>query len=327
MDETRNEQAEEQHSGGMDGRSAGYLMALAAAALWASSGTLAKYLFNGGVSPADLVSMRLWLAALLALAYNALWSPKRLAITRRQLFQLFLLGSLGMALVNFTYFLAISQTNVATAIFLQYTAPVLVAVWGLATREEPPSWPSFAALVLAMSGLFLLATGGSITRLQVNPLGLAAGLMAAVFFAFYTVYSRKRVSHLDSVTVLTYALLSGAVFWSFFHPPTVLLGLQLGFDQVLMVAYISTFGTLLPFGLYNLSLIRLPATHSVTTATTEPVISLGLAYVLLREMLLLSQVFGGLLIIGSVLALSLGATLLKNVPALQSRLKGAGKDL
>jgi drug/metabolite transporter (DMT)-like permease len=52
-----------------------------------------------------------------------------LRVPGRDLLQLFLLGILGVAVSNYFYYLAIQRTNVATAIILQYTAPVWVLLY------------------------------------------------------------------------------------------------------------------------------------------------------------------------------------------------------
>jgi drug/metabolite transporter (DMT)-like permease len=284
----------------------GYLYALAAAACWAGCSILAKYLFNRGFPPADLVTLRLWLSAALLFAVLAWRSPGRLRLTGAALWRLGLLGATNAGM-QFCYFLAISLTSVAAAIYLQYLAPVLVAVWGVLAREEALSGRTLAALVLATTGCFLLATAGSLSALEISPGGLASGLAAAVFFAAYTVQSQRGLRRHDSLTVLAYALLFGALTWSLHHPPWQLLPGWLAPLPAGAIVVIAAVGTILPFWLYLKSLGLLPPTHTITTSTAEPLMAMFLAFVLLGETLLLGQVMGGLLIVLAICVLALGA--------------------
>ena len=54
---------------------------------------------------------------------------RSLYLPKRDVVQLVLIGTLGMAASNYFYYLAIQRTNVATAIIVQYTAPVWVLLY------------------------------------------------------------------------------------------------------------------------------------------------------------------------------------------------------
>lgn len=95
----------------------GFLYILLADSLWGLSGTVAKYLFNQQVSPYDLVQLRLILSFILLGAYFAVVNPKLLKVQQRDYGYFLIFGIFGVATVQFTYLYAISETNVATAVF------------------------------------------------------------------------------------------------------------------------------------------------------------------------------------------------------------------
>ena len=64
--------------------------------------------------------------------------PQRLRLPRVDLIKTLLLGVLGVAASNYFYYLAIQRTNVATAIILQYTAPVWVLLYLVARGPKSP---------------------------------------------------------------------------------------------------------------------------------------------------------------------------------------------
>ena len=81
----------------------------------------------GTIDPLILAQSRTTLSFLVLLPV-LLWQrgPAELRLPRRDLLHVFLLGVLGVASSNYFYYLAIQKTNVATAIILQYTAPIWV---------------------------------------------------------------------------------------------------------------------------------------------------------------------------------------------------------
>src|SRR3981081_104668 len=80
-----------------------------------------------------------------------------LRVPGRDLVRFFLLGILGVAASNYLYYLAIQRTNVATAIILQYTAPVWVLLYTVArgAQGRRPSLRRIAAVGLAVAGCAL----------------------------------------------------------------------------------------------------------------------------------------------------------------------------
>ena len=95
--------------------------------MWASSGTAGKALFTSGVTPFELVQIRVTVSTVLLTIVFGIWFRPLFKIRPRDLWYFFLLGGVVMALVQVTYFYAISKIQVAAAIFLQYLAPIMVA--------------------------------------------------------------------------------------------------------------------------------------------------------------------------------------------------------
>ena len=67
--------------------------------------------------------------------------------------RLALMGILGLAASNYTYYLAIQRTNIATAITIQYTAPVWVLLYVVIVSWQMPSLKRMIAAALAVAGI------------------------------------------------------------------------------------------------------------------------------------------------------------------------------
>ena len=101
---------------------------LFAAVLWAVSGPSAKFLFNSGVTPFQLMQLRTTLSAVGLFLWLLLRNPSLLKIDRQDILYFAVLGTFGMGACQFTYLFAISKINVAAAILIQYMAPSFIAV-------------------------------------------------------------------------------------------------------------------------------------------------------------------------------------------------------
>ena len=106
----------------------GYLFVVAAATFWASAASASKFLFNSGVTPFQLVQLRIITATVVLFLWLFFRHRKLLRIARRDIGYFLLLGTFGMAAINITYLYAISKLNVATALILEYLAPVIIAL-------------------------------------------------------------------------------------------------------------------------------------------------------------------------------------------------------
>jgi drug/metabolite transporter (DMT)-like permease len=284
-----------------------------AAALWGLSGTAAKYLFTSTqIPPFLLVQVRMGLSALLLFGGLALLRPHLLRVPPGGARSLGLFGILGMAMVQFTYLLAIAEANVATAIFLQYLSPILTALYAWLFIRQRLGGLLWGCLALAMVGSFLLLFGGT-TRLLVTPLGLTAGLASAGFMSFYTIYGAHMIRRTDAWGLLAYGLGIGFLFWLAVDVGLLTAGIQVeGLHLLtdkslwLFFGYVATLATIIPFGLYLQGLRTLTPTQATITGMLEPVVGGLAAFWLLGERLLPSQVMGGSLIVAAVVLLQTG---------------------
>lgn len=209
-------------------------------------------------------------------------------------------GFFGVAVLQFTYLFTISQTNVATAVFLEYLAPVLSALYGMVFLRERPHYFKIIALFLAVSGGMLIVNGSPGGSLTVNRAGLISGLLSAAAFAFYSIYSKKGLARHNPWTVLTYGSAAGSMYWSFYLPPWQAMAGH-SITNWLFFMYIVVFATILPYGFFILGLKYLDPVKAGIISTLEPVIAAVVAWLFLHEALFPLQVLGGALVCAAVI--------------------------
>jgi drug/metabolite transporter (DMT)-like permease len=283
------------------GHMKGSLMVLGAATAWGLMGTLARYLFTGReVGPLALTAIRSTLACLFLVLGLLFWDRRQLRLPLRDLPQAALVGVAGLAMANFTYYYTISLTNVATAILLQYMAPILVALASVVFLGERLRWVTVLALALAVGGCFLMVGAYDPTLVRLNLPGLISGLLSACAFAAYTLFTKRAVARIPSWTLLVYAYAFSTLFWWMLKPPWVLLSAGHSLRLWAIFVLIGSAGTVLPFALYTFGLTYLPATQVSITSTMEPVVAAAAGLFFLGEILVWPQLVGGALVVAGV---------------------------
>src|SRR5262249_28409141 len=154
-----------------------------AAFCWAVAATLGRAAFTGRLLPAGealkpidpliLSQSRTSFAFLLVLpALVISRGTRQLLLPGREISRIFVLGLLGVTASNSFYYVAIQRTNVATAIVLQYTAPVWVLLY-MALRGLQKATPQrIAAVTLALFGIALLIGAFRPGGLRLDSIGL-----------------------------------------------------------------------------------------------------------------------------------------------------------
>jgi drug/metabolite transporter (DMT)-like permease len=289
----------------------GYGLYLVAAVLFALNGTVSKYLLIGGVPWQRLSQLRVTLAFVILLLVVAATQRHRLRLHRSEVPRLLVYGVLGIAATQSLYFLAIQQLPVGVALLFEFTAPIMVALWFRFVMREPVRDRVFAALLLAMVGLAMVAQVWLGFSLDV--VGVTAALGAAVALALYYLQGEKLVVHRDPVSLTMWGFAFAALFWALAQPwwlfPWESLDITASpFGESgpavpgwALVTYMVVLGTVVPFALVLASLRHLRATQASVVGMTEPVIAAAIAYVLLGEALTPVQMLGGAVVLAGVL--------------------------
>ena len=195
----------------------GYAMAAAAAVLWGINGAVSKTILSTGLSSERLAQVRSLGAAVGLLAILAVLAPGRLRLTRRELPYLVVFGVVGLAFVQWFYFLAIHRLAIGVALLIEYLAPLLVALWARFAYHDPVRWRIWAALALALAGLALIVNvfgGGA----SLSTAGVLFALAGAFAYALYVLLAEHVVGGRDPVSLLAWGFLFTSVFWAVLVP-------------------------------------------------------------------------------------------------------------
>ena len=283
----------------------GYLYILIGTTLWGVSSVVAKSLFIIGLPPAELVQIRLTLATLTLLSILFIFDRNRIIISLRDLPYFLVLGFVGVAGVQFTYYYTISKIHVGPAVLMQYLSPIWIALYAFIFQKEPLTKGRITALLLALLGCYFTVGGYRLDLFRLNRIGIVSGLISSLFFSFYALYGEKGLKKYDPWTLILYGFGFGAVFYWILISPMKMITEGYSFKIWMAFLYIAIFSTLIPFGLYFKGIERVRATRASITATWEPVMAGMAAYFVLGEVLSSLQVVGGIGVIAAIVLLQM----------------------
>jgi drug/metabolite transporter (DMT)-like permease len=283
----------------------GYFYILIGTTLWGISSVVAKSLFNFGLPPAELVQIRLTFATLTLLLILLIFDRNRMIVSWRDIPYFLVLGFVGVAGVQFTYYYTISKIHVGPAVLIQYLSPVWIALYAFIFQKEPLPKRKIAALLLALLGCYFTVGGYRMDLLRLNRTGIVSGLISSLFFSFYALYGEKGLKKHDPWTLILYGFGFGAVFYWILISPMKVITQGYSFKIWMAFIYIAIFSTLIPFGLYFKGIERVRATRASITATWEPVVAGLTAYFVLGEVLSPLQVTGGIAVISAIVLLQM----------------------
>ena len=168
----------------MNKNTRGILCTLLGGAFWGFSGACGEYLFtNYQVASAWLTTVRMLGAGVVLTTFSLLTKRGRaldIWKVRVDAAQLVIFALLGLAFSQYTYLASIDHSNAGTATVLQYLSPVMIMAVLCVMERKKPRVSELIALVLAVAGVFLLATHGDFSNLAATGKAVAVGILSAV---------------------------------------------------------------------------------------------------------------------------------------------------
>ncbi|MFC6294816.1 DMT family transporter [Lactiplantibacillus daoliensis] len=286
----------------------GVLLASIACILWGISGVAASTLFinNAHITPLWLTQIRMISAGIIMLAWGQLAGTKPLAIwhQRHDTFQVICYGLLGLIPVQLCYFEAVKFGNAPIATIIQFLGPFIISAYYFLFKHTKPHRAEAIGMLMAFVGTLLIVTHGHLNSLAISPVVLFWGGLSAVGVATNTLIPRPLLPKYGALTVTGWGLLIAGIFLMFLKPAWTI-KLSLTPTEWLLIAVIILLGTVAPFFMFARSLNDiLPTTASLLDAF-EPLAATVFSVTFLNVQLTGFDLFGGVLIILAVMALSI----------------------
>jgi drug/metabolite transporter (DMT)-like permease len=208
------------------------------------------------------------------------------------------MGFVGYCAQSFTYFLALRTLPASLVVLIAYIYPSLVVAAGWLFLRRKVSARHVLALVASFVGLVLLVGGGA--RFELS-WALALAVASPVIYTGYILVGERVMDGVPALPAsaviisgagLAFALLA-AVNNELTLPPTAA-----GWAVAIGLAVVPT---MLAISLFLAGLPRVGAARAALLSTWEPVVTVGLAVVLLGDRMSPIQILGAILVLAAVI--------------------------
>lgn len=254
----------------------GILYAIFGAVSWGLNGTVTQFLFmNYTVDSVWLTATRMILAGLLItlLAWPERQQQfRRLFASPHEILQLIIVGIAGLLLAQYSYLTAIKYSNAGTATVLQNLCIVIMAIYLSFRHRALPPFRESIAIFLAIAGVFLAATNGSISSMILSVEALFWGIASALGAVTYPLLShdlsqRWHTSVINGPSMIFGGVTLGCVFQFWNIAP------DLDWLGIAAVAFIIIIGTAISFSCVIRSVQLIGPMKTTLICTLEPVLA------------------------------------------------------
>lgn len=253
------------------------------AILWSSSGLLVKII---SWQPLSILSGRSILSAIVFWIF--LQYPTRLCWTRLQI-----VGAVGYVGAQLFFIMATKLTTAANAIFLQYTLPIYIVLFGYWFLNERPQRADWISLVAIFTGLFLFFGDDlNFEGFSGNILAILSGMSMAVLM----LCMRKQKDGTPANTILLGNVIGAVIGLPF------LLQERFSVPDIGIIAYLGIFQIGISFVLYSIAIKQVQALESTLILTLEPILNPLWVFLFIGETPGKLALIGGMFVIGAVTA-------------------------
>lgn len=289
-------------------RNLALILVSAAGVCWASSGVAVQDFFSNSTKTAmELTNIRMCGAGFLMLLILFLrgkfkWSAARMNHKPKLWLYIFIYGLIGIVMVQFTYFQAISIGGAAATTVILSATPAMVVIWESLWQRKFPARMEILAVILAIFGVFLLVTGGDTSKILVPIPCVLWSLASGASFAFSMIFGK--VLFAEKITpafvtsvgmfgggLVTFLLIENFDWTPFFARATIF-----------NVAWIIIIGTVTAFLIFNAGLKYLTPEEAALTGLSEPVSSVVISYFIFGTTFGLIESLGIFLVLLAILS-------------------------
>lgn len=251
---------------------------------WASSGVAVQDFFTHSTkSTLELTNIRMCGAGLLMLVILFLQGKIKRSAARmnrkpKLWLYLFIYGLIGIVMVQFTYFQAISIGGAAATTVILAATPAMVVIWESLYNRKFPAKIEIAAVIFAIIGVFLLVTGGDPAKILVPLPCVFWSLSSGAAFAFSMIFGKVLIAEkIDPAFMTTFGMLTGGLI-TFLLVENFELTPFFEREVIFNVAWIIIFGTAIAFFIFNAGLKYLTPEETSLMEMTEPTSSVVISY-------------------------------------------------
>ncbi|MDR3391935.1 MAG: DMT family transporter [Sulfuriferula sp.] len=277
-----------------------YLLVVISTVFWGANFALAGPILHD-MAPLWAAALRFTLGAIIMIAFISARGEDLITPARRHAGAYLLIGAIGICGFNVLFFSALQTTSAGNAALIMATNPLMTTLLAAVMLRERPGKQLLLSLPLALSGVFVVISGGDITRLtHIHDLrGDLLMLIANIAWAFYNILNRSIMPKLPPLTNTALVMSAGALLLL-----TAAIGsgeplAMPGLSAIIALSIMVVGGTVIAYLFWNTGIAHLGAGRTALFLNLVPVFAMLVAAVMGTQPSSV-QIIGGLMVIAGV---------------------------
>ena len=276
------------------------LKVLFAVLVWGASFIATKIALRE-VSPATVIWSR-FAIGLLIMSFAVAYRKEFARVPLRELAYFSLLGFLGVAFHQWLQSTGLVTAQATTTAWIITTTPVFIAILGWFVLRERLGWMQVSGILLAALGVLLIVSKGDWKLVLQGNFGTFGDFLVAASaanWAVFSVLSRRSLKEYPASLLLFYVMLTGWILLN------ILFVRAKGYKEFELltvrgwfaIGFLGVFCSGIAYVFWYDALKSLPASQVGAFLYLEPLITMVVAAVMLKEQLLLPMFIGGAVIV------------------------------
>jgi len=213
-----------------------------------------------------------------------------------------LLGFLGITFHQWLQSTALITAQATTTAWIITSTPIFIAVLGLLVLKERLTWYQVAGIILATFGVLLVVTKGNLSTLTAGRFGTPGDflvMISAVNWAVFSTLSRPGLKKYPATLMMFYVMSFGWIFISvlFFTTPGIRQITAIPWDGWKAILFLGILCSGAAYIFWYDALKLLPVAQTGAFLYLEPIVTVIVAALVIREPILFATLIGGITIL------------------------------
>jgi drug/metabolite transporter (DMT)-like permease len=287
----------------MSSRLKGYLYVMITMSAWGSTYVVSKFIL-GSVPPFTLLLLRYVVAAVVL--YIIMMKKDLSKVHRQDYKYIFFVGFVGYFLGVGAQFVGTQLSNASMASLINSTNPIFIILFAIPILKEKVTINKIISIIAAVLGAYIIIGGVQGSSMLI---GIIACIIAVSTWSLMSVVSKRATEKYNALTVTTYSIIV-AIFFTLpisIYELATIPGIKLLEPSVILsTLYLGLICTALAFVLWSKSLSMMEAGICSLFYPVQPMVSVLLGWLFLKEKMNSSFFVGAILIIAGVMFSILG---------------------
>src|SRR5688572_6584659 len=213
-----------------------------------------------------------------------------------------LLGFLGITFHQWLQSTGLLTAQATTTAWIVTSTPIFIALLGLLILKERLTWYQVAGVILAAFGVLLVVSKGNLSTLAAARFGTPGDflvMISAVNWAVFSTLSRPGLKKHSATLMMFYVMSFGWFFTSilFFATPGIRQIIVIPWEGWVAILFLGILCSGVAYIFWYDALKLLPVAQTGAFLYLEPIVTVIVAALVIRESILLATLIGGTIIL------------------------------